>query len=64
MTPLAADRSVRIECSCGQPALAAYADRQRFSQILVNLVSNAVKYNMIGGRSRSRAVRSARSRPA
>ena len=45
MAPLAADRSVRIDHSCDRPGLAAYADRQRFSQILVNLVSNAVKYN-------------------
>ncbi|HET7018386.1 MAG TPA: ATP-binding protein [Streptosporangiaceae bacterium] len=49
MAPLAADRSVRIDHSCDRPALAAYADRQRFSQILVNLVSNAVKYNKVGG---------------
>jgi signal transduction histidine kinase/CheY-like chemotaxis protein len=49
MAPLAADRSVPIQCSCDRPGLAAHADRQRFSQILVNLVSNAVKYNKIGG---------------
>jgi signal transduction histidine kinase/ActR/RegA family two-component response regulator len=49
MEPLAADRSVRIDHSCDRPGLAAYADRQRFSQVLVNLVSNAVKYNKIGG---------------
>jgi len=49
MAPLAADRSVRIDHSCDQPALAAYADRQRFSQVVVNLVSNAVKYNKIDG---------------
>jgi signal transduction histidine kinase/CheY-like chemotaxis protein len=49
MAPLAAERSVRIECSFDRPTLAAYADRQRFSQILVNLVSNAVKYNKVGG---------------
>jgi signal transduction histidine kinase/CheY-like chemotaxis protein len=49
MEPLAADRSVRIDHSCDRPALAAYADRQRFSQVIVNLVSNAVKYNKIDG---------------
>jgi signal transduction histidine kinase len=31
------------------PALAVYADRQRLSQVLVNLISNAVKYNHRGG---------------
>ena len=49
MGPLAAERSIRIVHHCPHPALAASADRQRFSQILVNLLSNAVKYNRRGG---------------
>lgn len=49
MGPLAAERSVRIDCACRRPKLAACADRQRFSQILVNLISNAIKYNKLGG---------------
>ncbi len=49
MEPLAAGRSVRIATECTNPALAARADRQRLSQVLVNLVSNAVKYNRVGG---------------
>ena len=49
MEPLATERSVQINRSCDRPELAAYADRQRFSQILVNLISNAVKYNKLGG---------------
>jgi CheY-like chemotaxis protein len=47
--PLAAERSITIVHQCGGPALAAYADRQRCSQVLVNLMSNAVKYNRHGG---------------
>ncbi len=45
MAPIAAERSIRIIQHCARPALAARADRQRLSQVLVNLVSNAVKYN-------------------
>jgi len=47
--PLAAERSIRIASHCANPALAAHADRQRFAQVLVNLISNAVKYNRHGG---------------
>jgi signal transduction histidine kinase/CheY-like chemotaxis protein len=45
MAPIAADRSIRIITDCAHPALAVYADRQRLAQVLVNLISNAVKYN-------------------
>jgi signal transduction histidine kinase/AmiR/NasT family two-component response regulator len=49
MAPLAAERSITIVQNCGHAGLAAQADRQRFSQVLVNLISNAVKYNRRGG---------------
>jgi signal transduction histidine kinase/ActR/RegA family two-component response regulator len=49
MGPLAAERSITIVHECAGPALAAHGDRQRFSQVLVNLMSNAVKYNRHGG---------------
>jgi signal transduction histidine kinase/AmiR/NasT family two-component response regulator len=45
MAPLAAERSIRIIQHCAHPALAVRADRQRLSQVLVNLISNAIKYN-------------------
>ena len=49
MTPLAAQRSITISQHGTHPGLAVRADRQRLSQILVNLASNAVKYNRNGG---------------
>ena len=49
MAPIAADRSIRIIRDCAHPALAVFADRQRLSQVLVNLISNAVKYNHKNG---------------
>jgi signal transduction histidine kinase/ActR/RegA family two-component response regulator len=49
MAPLAAERSIRIIRHCARPALAVQADRQRLSQVLVNLISNAIKYNRRGG---------------
>jgi len=49
MGPLAAERSIVIVQNCVRPAFAAYADRHRLMQIVVNLMSNAVKYNRRGG---------------
>jgi signal transduction histidine kinase len=49
MAPIAAARSIRIIQDCAHPALAVCTDRQRLAQVLVNLISNAVKYNHPAG---------------
>jgi hypothetical protein len=49
MEALAAERSIAISLSSTEPGLAVFADQQRLRQILVNLVSNAIKYNRRGG---------------
>ncbi len=48
LRPQAADRSVLVS-SMVDPALAVTADHQRFRQVLLNLVSNAIKYNSTPG---------------
>ena len=50
VAPMAVQRSVRLE-SGGRDVL-AWVDRKRALQVLLNLVSNAVKYNRAGGRVR------------
>jgi signal transduction histidine kinase/ActR/RegA family two-component response regulator len=49
IAPLAAVRSITIVRPRAGSGLAAHGDRHRFSQVLVNLMSNAVKYNRRGG---------------
>jgi PAS domain S-box-containing protein len=48
--PMAAQRQVRLAIEPARAGLAVMADPKRLLQVLVNLVSNAVKYNRAGGR--------------
>ena len=50
MQPLAAQRSIHLAADRRSSCVKhVFADRQRLKQILLNLVSNAVKYNRMGG---------------
>ncbi len=50
MAPLAANRDIRIiDQTAKNGALRVRADQQRLKQVLLNLMSNAVKYNRTGG---------------
>lgn len=49
LEPVAAARQVRLQGPSAVAPLPALADRQRLLQVLINLVSNAIKYNRPGG---------------
>jgi PAS domain S-box-containing protein len=49
LEPLAAERQVSIVSRTSPEAPLALADGQRLKQVLLNLVSNAIKYNRHGG---------------
>jgi signal transduction histidine kinase/ActR/RegA family two-component response regulator len=50
LSPMAADRQVHLSSSGYQPCpYYVQADRQRLKQIMLNLISNAIKYNRPGG---------------
>jgi signal transduction histidine kinase len=64
MRPLAAERRVTLHLGDAEGTPPVLADRQRLRQILINLVANAVKYNVAGGAVtlRSRTARGNRAR--
>jgi PAS domain S-box-containing protein len=50
MRPLAAEREIRLAASCPLDTTTyVLADRQRFKQVLLNLLTNAVKYTAMQG---------------
>jgi len=52
VAPLAAEREVELVVDHVEDDLHAMADQQRLKQVLLNLLSNGIKYNRIGGEVR------------
>ena len=48
--PQAAAKSLTLECSAPSPRTAVMADREKLRQILLNLLSNAIRHTAAGGR--------------
>ena len=49
MTPVAEKRGVQLVVDLGRSPLSLVADRRRLRQMVVNLVSNAIKFTLAGG---------------
>lgn len=47
--PLADERSITVHSECTDHQQHAWGDRHRLGQVLLNLVSNGIKYNVPGG---------------
>ncbi len=47
--PMADQRRVTVQTKIPADGLSVIADHQRLKQVLVNMVSNAIKYNRVGG---------------
>jgi len=55
--PLAAEHSLALSVEPGEEPILARADRRRLKQVLLNLISNAIKFNRPGGSITLRAAR-------
>jgi hypothetical protein len=49
LEPLSSGRRLRVDLGATDPAIAVLVDPRRFEQVLLNVVSNAIKYNRLGG---------------
>ena len=57
LRPLAAEKVITLEVVGAEPALSVWADRDKVNQILMNLISNAIKFTPAQGRITVAALR-------
>jgi signal transduction histidine kinase len=57
LEPMAASRDISVKYDCPDPNVLVHADSLRLTQILRNLMSNAIKYNVESGWIKVRVVR-------
>jgi signal transduction histidine kinase len=50
LKPLAAEKLIRIEVPASDPSVTAWADRDKVTQVLMNLIGNAVKFSPQDGK--------------
>jgi len=53
MSPLVAEKDIDIEYEY-EPDLEMYVDKSKLRQVMINLLTNAIKFNKIGGKIRTR----------
>jgi signal transduction histidine kinase len=47
--PMAAEKSVLLEVDVPEPSVLVWADRDKVTQVLMNLIGNAIKFTLSGG---------------
>jgi signal transduction histidine kinase len=57
ISPIAQRKSIEVDCVLGDPLMMIYVDPTKFKQVLVNLLSNSVKFTEPRGRVHIESVR-------
>jgi len=53
MSPLVTEKNIDIDYEC-EPNLEMYVDKSKLRQMMINLLTNAIKFNKIGGKVRTK----------
>jgi signal transduction histidine kinase len=50
LRPVAAEKVIALEATIPEPSILVWADRDKINQVLMNLISNAIKFTPVEGR--------------